>query len=201
MVLQSNPVCRSLKPQSSRLNLLRLAGWFRHRGRPSDLSRGQPPLAALTYQHPCEKHLRRGDIRADSLGGALADDHVRADRVGNKRRVLEFCTSGKVSHKPGEGGFNVGPSLHDLAPFVLQGGVLGKQCSHALRISAVEGISVGRLEFEDDRVGFALREKNGLRVSGTRQGERYGEKECLSFHQGLSSPILCRSSKDFGPVP
>jgi len=96
----------------------------------------------------------------------LADDHVWGNRVGNKRRVLESCAGGEVGHKPGEGGFNVGPSLHDIAPFVLQGGVLGKQCSHALRIPTVEGIGVGRLEFEDDRVGFALRKKSGLRVSG-----------------------------------
>src|SRR6266403_3918155 len=168
IALLSRPVLwQRKKPATNHCTyLLRLAGWFRHRGRPSDLSRGQPPLAALKYQHPCEKHLRGGDIRADSLRGALADDHVRGDRVGNKRCVLEFCAGGEVGHKPGEGGFNVGPSLHDLTPFVLQGGVLGKQCSHALRISAVEGIGVGRLEFDDDRVGFALREKSGLRASG-----------------------------------
>ena len=86
--------------------------------------------------------------------------------MGNKRRVLESCVGGEAGHKSSESGFNVGPSLDDIAPFVLQGGVLGKQCSHALRIPAVEGIGVGRLEFEDDRVGFALREKSGLRVSG-----------------------------------
>src|ERR1700730_15760810 len=139
--------------ESNRVTLLRLASWSRHRGRPSDLSCGQPPLAALMYQHPCEKHLDGGVIRANPLRGALADDHVRGDRVGDEWRVLESCTSGEVSHEPGAGGFKIVPSLHNVAPFVLQGGVLGKECSHALRIPAVKRIGVGRLEFEDDRVG------------------------------------------------
>ena len=118
------------------------------------------------YQHPGEKHLDGGVIRADPLRGALADDHVRGDRVGDEWRILESCTSGEVSHEPSKGGFNIGPSLHNVAPFVLEGGVLGKQGSHPLRIPTVKGIGVSHLEPEDDCVGFALREKNGLGVSG-----------------------------------
>ena len=73
---------------------------------------------------------------------------------------------GEVGHEAGEDGFNVGPSPHDVTPFVLQRGVLGQHCGHGLRIPAVECVGVGRLECEDDRVDFALREEGGLRVSG-----------------------------------
>src|SRR6187431_1496415 len=104
-MLSLAPFCLP-ESEGNRVTLLRLASWFRHRGGPSYLSCGQPPLAAFMYQHACEKHLDGGVIRADPLRGALADDDVRSDGVGNKWRVLELFTGGEIGHKPDEHSFN-----------------------------------------------------------------------------------------------